>query len=309
MKKYFYSAVVAMMALFTVSCSQNEAPEEAPSAPAATASVSFNVKAPSDNPITRAADSNVKRYAIAIDGVDLGNGVGASIIQASGTFDVPNLTTGNTYTVTFWADYDDATLQTAWQETGDYATYDITWLTYIKQNKGTHATMAYCGSRTITVGEQTGAYNITLKRAVAQVNLKQANPASKKSADGNSDWITVTYKKYTAYNAQTGAVVSGDADAATGYSYEQTADLAANADLGSFYAWANTAGITDNIAITYYATATEGTVNVATVSNVPLCANYKTNITGNFNPHTISSTRFVVTTDDAWATPDNNASF
>lgn len=306
MKKFFYSAMVAMTALFTTSCSsENSVNEEVTNAPVKT---TFQVNLPTDGMVTRAADANVKRYAIAIDGVDLGNGVGASLIQASGSFEVPNLVTGKSYTVTFWADYDDATLPTVWQETGDYATYNITYLTYVQQNKGTHATMAYCGSRTITVGEQTGAYNITLKRAVAQVNLKQASAASKTSADGSSDWITVTYNKYPAYNAQTGTV-TGDTTTPTGYSYEQTANLAANADLGSFYVWASTTGITDNIAITYWATEAEGTVNVATVTNVPLRANYKTNITGNFNPHTIVSASFVVSTDDAWDTPDNNASF
>lgn len=298
-KNFFYFTAMSFVALFVTSCSQDEVLVENNSL-ATPAKAVFNVSLPTDGMTTRGADTQVKRYAIAIDGMDLGNskGVGASKIQDNGTFEIEGLTTGQQYTVTFWADYDDASLSTEWVEEGEYATYDINWLTYVKQNKGTHATMCYCGSKTITVGEQTGDYEITLKRAVAQVNMKQTTAATKMSEAGSSDWIKVSYNKYAAYNAQTGTVTGETA--ATDYSYEQTADLAANADLGSFYVWANTSGNTDNLAISYYATEAEGTVNVATVNNVPLKANYKTNISGNFNPHTKASVSFNVTSDDTW---------
>ena len=69
MKKYFYSAVVGLMALFTASCSQDETVTSIVKSNEPV-KATFTLNVPSENTLTRAADTNVKRYAIAIENVN-----------------------------------------------------------------------------------------------------------------------------------------------------------------------------------------------------------------------------------------------
>lgn len=294
MKKYFFSAAVAMMTLFATSCSQDEtfAPENQ-----VPATASFRVNLPIDGMTTRGADASVKRYAIAIEGLDITNddtdNPGAFLIQDNGTFEIPGLVTGQQYTVYFWADYGDGT-------------YDVTWPNWVSLNDGKEIGMAYCGHTTITLGEQADPYDITLRRAVAQVTLAQKNAA--RVNDGL--WLRVHYNRYTVYNAKDNTC-AGDAAAAK-IEYHTDAAWSANQQIAQFYVFAPEAGYTsdfvvkngdDNPDADYTAPV------IATVSNVPLKANYKTNITGNFNTSTFAAARFTVTTDDTWGTSDNSETF
>ena len=296
MKKYFFSAAVAMMALFATSCSQDEV--FAPEVTNQGATATFKVSLPTDGFGTRAADANVTRYAIAIEGLDITDdntdNAGAFLIQNNGNFTIPGLVNGQEYTVYFWADYGDGT-------------YNVEWPNWVSLNDGKEIGMAYCGHTTITLGEQTDAYAITLKRAVAQVTLTQKDAASATGAP----WTKISFNRYNVYNAKTGECAG---DATEQKLSLDPADLTAGQQLFQFYVFAPEAGYTTNFKITNGDDWTDGdnvlhTNPIATISNVPLKANFKTSITGNFNTSTIAPARFSVTTDDTWGTPDNSETF
>ena len=286
MKNYFF---IAALGLMTLAACQSEALETNQ-----TATATFAVSVTNDAIATRAADANVARYAIAIDGLDLGNGEGAFMIQDNGTFEIPGLITGQQYTAYFWADYDDGT-------------YDVVWPNWVSLKDGKEIGMAYHGHTTFTLGEQDAPYAITLKRAVAQVTLTQ------KDAAAGTPWIKVHFNRYKVFNAKNGTC-SGDAESKK-VEYDPAGGFAAGQVLASFYVFAPENGYTSDFVIKNGDdwTDSEEVVHyapvIATVNNVPLKANYKTNITGNYNTGVLASAQFSVTTDDSWDTPDNGESF
>lgn len=299
MKKLFFAAF-SLVALLATSCSQDENLTET----SPVKNTTFKLNVPTDGIGTRAADSNVKRYVMAIDGVDLGaaDGASASISNATGTFDISNLQAGKEYTAYFWADYDapDAT----------DPTYDTKWLTWVSLTKvkdettgeetGTYkpVTMAYCGKLTFTAGSET-SYNVTLKRAVAKVNLIQTP-----GGQSTGDWVTARCNTATNYDVSNYAPHESSGTTSQA-SYQQITEgaVADGVTLFSFYILAPSAeaSLTD-VAIEVNNTAK------ATVSNVPLQANYQTNIKGAYI-NASSGAKFVVTTDDTWGGSKDDQSF
>lgn len=286
MNKYFFIAAFSLLAF--AAC-QREALDKP-----TTTTASFAVSITDEDIATRAADANVARYAIAIDGLDLGNGEGAFMIQDNGTFVIPGLITGQQYTAYFWADYDDGT-------------YDVVWPNWVSLKDGKEIGMAYCGHTTITLGEQADPYAITLKRAVAQVTLTQ------KDAAGGTPWIKVHFNRYKVYNAKNNTC-AGDAESKK-VEYDPAGGFAADQVLASFYVFAPENGYTSDFVIkdgddwTDSEQVLHPAPVIATVTNVPLKANYKTNIKGNYNTGVLAPAQFSVTTDAVWATPDNDKAF
>lgn len=321
MKKYFYSAIVAMTALFTVSCSQDETLVET-STPAAPASVSFKLDVPTDGMTTRAADANVARYAVVIQNVDdatspwtvklAADGTGWKVdyeagdeqmkVQANSEITIDGLTDGSKYVAYFWADYNEDA-------------YDLTWATDITVKWNTAANkyvagMAYCGSKAFTAGEDTGAgFSVTLTRAVAQVNFVQ-------SVAGVSlgETLVAACTMPIHYNLLTGQLTAATTDwDTTGQMQASGAasagDVAADQVITSFYVLAPTAGTT----VDFYMTMDNWATNLVDggVTNVPVRANYKTNIKGAYygSGYTLGRAVFTVTTDDTWAGTNPDSTF
>lgn len=293
MKKYFYSAVVALVALFTASCSQEESLVQSNTAPSKT---TFSVALPTEKAITRAVDEGIHRYAMAIKGVDLVKGTettGAMLIQSTGNFTVENLESGKKYTAYFWAD-EDAADATA-------PSYDITWPNYVKLNYDGNDTdgwtarpmkMAYCGTLEFTAGDAEN-YPITLKRAVSKVNLIQ-------SAAGTTDaakTITVSYSGHSIFDI-TGGKPADEAAALTQSFTIAAGQTAASTNIGTFLTFAPT--LESELSTV---TIKAGETTLATVNNVPFRANYQTNISGTYLS-AAATAKFTVTTDDTWGTPD-----
>lgn len=311
MKKYFYSAVVGLMALFTASCSQDETVTSIVKSNEPV-KATFTLNVPSENTLTRAADTNVKRYAIAIENVDdptapwdvdligAGDDSKKMLIQASNEFTIDGLTDGSKYVAYFWADYDD--VSASW--TG--GAYDISWYSWIGVNWNATANayvagMAYCGSKAFTAGEDNGAgFSVTLNRAVAKVNLIQ-------SAEGisNGETLVAGYNTKIYYSIKTKSVIANDSDPSTdaiddyNISYAKTVaagSVAADTELNTFYVLASDAGET----LDFYFTTDNWATSTA-VTNVPVKANYQTNIKGGyFANHVAGRAVFSVTTDNAW---------
>ena len=315
-----------MMALCTVSCSQDETTlvSAAPAAPAGPVSVSFKVDAPTDGIVTRAADANVKRYAIAIENVDnpsspwtvdlIGEGDDSKkmLIQASNEFTIDGLEDGSKYVAYFWADYDD--VSASW--TG--GAYDISWFNWITVNwnaeaNGYVAGMAYCGSKEFTAGASTDALNVTLSRIVAKVNMVQSGAGT-----SNGETLVASYKSHAVYSIKTRSTIANDTDPDTEgvqdyqFTFSKTivaGPVADETELNSFYVLASDAGATIDI----YMTKDNWGTNLVEggVTNVPVKANYQTNIKGAyFTPAAVpGQARFVVTADDTWGTPDSEKTF
>ena len=320
MKKYFYSAVVGLMAMLTASCSQDEdvASVVKNNEPV---KATFTLRVPSEHSLTRAADTNVKRYAIAIENVDdptatwdvdlIGEGDDSKkmLIQASNEFTIDGLTPGSKYIAYFWADYDEASA--GWSG----GAYDISWYNWIGVNwnataNGYVAGMAYCGKKEFTAGEDKGAgFTVTLNRVVAKVNLVQ-------SPEGisNGETLVVGYNTKIYYNIKTKSVVANDSDPSTeavddyNISHSKTiaaGSIAANTELNTFYVLASDAGET----VDFYFT-TDNWATSTPVTNVPVKANYQTNIKGSyFLNYNASQAVFTVSADDTWGGTNPDSTF
>lgn len=304
MKKMISYALFASLALFA-SCSQDETLEQATNAPGV---LSFTTNLPTEGAQTKAADANVQRYIMQLyadyegqmtaqylnpDGAD--DTAQKLLIQADGNFTIDgaaiNLTEGATYTAVFWADYDAPT--TASTET----TYNANYLNCVQLNDGKEMAMAYCGTSEFTYGsDMQPSYNVTLTRAVAQVNLNQTEAFT--ATEG--DQLTASYSRYFVYNALEESVYPSTESWQT-YVPVTTAlnitagDVAANATLGNILVFASA----DESINTDFSFSYGGTV-VGSVTQVPLQANYQTNISGNYHPSFSTTTSFNVTTDDTW---------
>lgn len=290
--KYLSYALIASMTIFA-SCSQDENLIDENSSSA----ISFLTSLPENGLQSRAADSSVKRYIMQLyeNGtiVDLDpseSGENYSIINSDGVFRIDGNACGLqrdvTYSAVFWADYDEATAASP--------TYDVKWLNWVELNDGKEMAMAYCGKLDFIYGQATNEYQVTLKRAVAQVNLKQKTAYTA----GEGDKITAVYKRPENFNTLTSEVSDGvktqtEISVASG---EKSGDEV----LGSFLVFASPNGTTTDFTFSY------GENVVGGVNNVPLKANYQTNITGDFGSETTDYT-FTVFSDDSWnGTEDND---
>lgn len=277
------------------SCSQDENLIEENSSSA----ISFLTSLPENGLQSRAADTSVKRYIMQLyaDGtvVDLNPSedvTNYSIINSDGVFQIDGNACGLqrdvTYSAVFWADYDEATAESP--------TYDVSWLNWVQLNEGKDMAMAYCGKLDFIYGRATNEYQVTLKRAVAQVNLKQKTTYTA----GEGDKIAAAYQRYINFNAFTSDVPEG-----AGTSEAQTeitvtgGEKAAGDVLGSFLVFASPNGTTTDFTFSY------GENVVGSVNNVPLKANYQTNITGDFGSVTTDYT-FTVSSDDSWNGAEDN---
>ena len=240
-----------------------------------------------NTPATRPTAPAISRYAISVwedeeyavpaEGVFMtGNDNTAS--NATGTFAMI-LNSTKTYYCLFWAD-----------NGAGYALGDNT-LRNVTLTEGHNVSEAFCGKTQIPAGTST-TYTANLKRAVAKVTLKETGeiPA------GNT--ITVKINHHTAYTVRddtdtgdqvlhtltwTTTAKSGTADAPVQLNDEDIFVLApvTRASLRNITFQCND----------------EGEVMV---SNVPLQANYNTNIKGHYT--TVSDQTFNVNVDNKWET-------
>ncbi len=290
--KRFLSYAMCAAAVCLAACSQDETFEQVN---ADSHVISFRASLPQDAMMTK-ADNNVKRYVMQLvnpDGgwvdLDASEDVEASsLTNATGEFQIDGealgLQVGGTYTVMFWADYDDGVYGADW----------LWWVTLPDKTKP--LTMAYCGRHEFVYGEDTET-SIVLKRAVAKVNLIQKT-AQTPAAD---DQIVVKYSGYSVYDLRVGGVPAmgtGESPAAKEdltTTIDVPDNLDAGATIGSILVFAGAESEVTNFTFTYAGN------NAFEIQNVPLQANYQTNINGDFvNGPTTTDYDFTVTTGDAW---------
>lgn len=298
--KRFLSYAMCAAAVCLAACSQDETFEQVN---ADSHMISFRASLPQDAMMTK-ADANVGRYIMQVvkpDGgwLDFDPSEETALerqVNATGEFqidgDALSMEIGGTYTALFWADYDTPTTASA------DAVYSADWLNWVSWNKSKPMTMAYCGKLDFVYGND-ATTDIVLKRAVAQVNLKQTT----EQTPAAGDQISAAYSAYTVYDVRgTFPAVGGDGNAVNPETVTATvnvpAELAADATIGSILVFATSAA--DQSTMTNF-TFTYTGKEAFPVNNVPLRANYQTNINGDFvNGPTTTDYEFTVTTGDAW---------
>jgi len=165
-----------------------------------------------------------------------------------------------------------------WADNNASAIYDVTSLKAVTLKTGQLPVEAFCGKLTIAAGNQ-AKYDVSLKRAVAKVNLNETGYLPKGS-------VTVKYNQKPAFNVADGttsgtsagltATVTTTAD----FTGTKTVPVTLNTDQPIYVLASNTAG---NVDFTLqYKDATEIFAETEFTVTAPVQANYNTNIKGHF---------------------------
>lgn len=180
------------------------------------------------------------------------------------------------YTCLFWADHGDEN-------------YDAADLKSVALKSEASEPEAFYAKQGITVTDG-NEVSVTLNRAVAKVVLKETDQLKPGS-------IKVTFNEYQGFNVDTEST-TGAATASKTLPIATTINgsIASPAEVGSFLTLANKADrdLVD-LKLQYNAEAEK------TITNVPIQANYVTNICGKFSVNT--NQQFSVNVNDVWATP------
>ena len=265
--KYTYSFVFAVVAMLT-SCSESDvllAEDDND------ANVTFLLTA--DDVETRAAVD--MRYVMAIYDETETNVVVAETEFTSSTFSV-RLDPGK-YTCLFWADFGSGN-------------YDATNLNDVKLSDDAINAEAFFAKQGITVTDGS-TVNVSLHRAVAQVILRETATLLKGT-------MTVGYNKYQNFNVSTG-IASNESSVTKTFNMPSDVfgSAAEPAEVCSIFLLANSEEYLTDFKVKY------NDEKEKTISNVPIQANYVTNINGKYSVNVAQP--FTIIVDDIWATPEN----
>jgi len=209
---------------------------------------------------------------------------------------------GKAYTVVFWADYTAADKADVYFDTTTGGLKDITLK---KTLEPAEKCQAFSGTIAIDEKGEPAATSVSLKHAVAQVNLKTTNQltgyGSVKVAYGEAE-ANAPASHFNALDgtATTNAVISGVTNTVDG---TQTATESSPYTFHTYYVLApKTTKSVINMVVDLCSDA-DGTTSTKQIkiASVPLQANYRTNITGGFG---LEDNAFDVRCEDNWNTPD-----
>lgn len=271
--KKILSLMLGIVAMFA-SCSQSE---ELLTEGNNAKEVTFSLTADSQVQ-TRATGS--LRYLMAIYDETGENEVVATTEFGSSTFAV-RLEPGK-YTCLFWADYG----------SGNYNASD---LKNVVLQDGATEVEAFYAKQGITVTDG-GTVNVTLCRAVAKVVLKETDRLEAGS-------ITVSYDGFKGFDvSQQAGILPATLTQTLPIASVLTGSATTPTEVGSFLLLANPdERVLSDFRVQYNSEAEN------TVTNVPVQANYVTNINGKFSVNVAQ--QFSITIDDNWATPEKEVDF
>lgn len=272
MKKHLLLGMAAIASWFATSC-QNEIDSVSAGK---TSTVSFKVETPEikSRAFSDGKTATVLQYAVYdADGKEL-----KDLTVNNGKIDIKTtvnlkLTTGNTYSVIFWAAAPDAPYKV------DFANKTMK-VDYNKAASNDENRDAFYKYHKFTVkGAQTET--IELKRPFAQLNIGTADYAASTSAGYTPTQSAVVVKNvYSTLDLETGAV-GGEVEANfdfAGFKKDETFPVDGNEYLAMNYLLVGADKETVDIKFTY----TDGSnAKTRTVGSVPVQRNYRTNIYGN----------------------------
>lgn len=272
MKRTIFFSMLGAMALLA-SCNQND--DLLGNNPAEEKAVTFSLQ--TQQPLTRAAGEGL-RYVVAIY-----DEAGTTEVKGEQTFNANNFSimlASGKYTCLFWADYGEA----------NYNAANLTIVTDLKNTSADANAEAFFAKQSITVSDGS-AINVELKRAVAQVILKENNVLE-------AGTVKVTFDRPLKFNVNGGTTSEVSADTKSIIVSGKQDGSTTAVELGHFYVLAPTEEAQlKNFKIQYEEEAER------VIANVPIQANYKTNITGKYGADI--DQQFTISVNTEWGTPDN----
>ena len=271
MKKYLLGMSAVAM-LFATSCQDDM---NLPGNVGETTTVAFNVATPqiSTRAYSDGATATVLQYAVYDEtGAELTD---LTKLDATikGSAEVKlQLTTGNKYTVVFWAEAEDAPYH--FDPESKTVTVDYDGAVSNDENRD-----AFFGSQTFTVtGAQT--QTIELRRPFAQLNIGTSDYAAAKNAGYEPKYSMVTVPVYTTLNLSTGEV---DGQVTKEFAYNaiptnETFPVAGNDYLAMNYLLVGAEK--ETVDIIFNCKDANDAEKTRTVGSVPVQRNYRTNIYG-----------------------------
>ena len=277
--KKILSLMLGIAAMF-VSCSQSE--EFVTQNNNSDKQVTFSLTA--DNGVQTRATGTL-RYVLAIYDETNTNEVLAATVFNSSTF-VVRLDPG-TYTCLFWADYGSDN-------------YNATDLKSVVLQDAATEVEAFYAKKVITVTDG-GTENVNLGRAVAKIVLNVTDRIEEGS-------ITVTYDGFNGFDVSQGTGLNPSTLTQTiSVSSIITGSATTPAEVGSFLLLANSSERDlSSFKVQYQKTGKVSEAEKA-ISNVPVQANYVTNINGKFSVNVGQS--FSISVNETWESTDKNVSF
>ena len=266
MKKTLFSMLAIAIAL--VSCQE----EDIPTVPQSEIVINLSTPAPpaAASKLTKAPE--ISRYIIEVYKADDLTNTIERVEQASGTFRLP-LANNTSYTCLFWAD------DTAPDDNAN-GTFNALDLKNVTLNSGKNMEDAFFARLDIVNDETT--FNIVLKRPTAQVNLIETDLIAEASN------IVITHNHYNSFNSLTSDVVGTPVSKDITFTPTVT-----SGKLGTYLTFAPVTGHMKDFTTVY-----NSTVNNS-IPNVPLKANFITNISGKYAGGSEGFT-FIVEIDDVW---------
>ena len=220
------------------------------------------------------------RYVMAVYDASGTNKVVAEQEFGSSTFAV-RLAPG-TYTCLFWADYGSTN-------------YNATNLKSVALQDAATELDAFFAKKDITVSSG-AAVNVTLNRAVAKVVLKETDRLE-------AGTIAVKYDGFKGFDVSNGTGHNSSTLTKTlSFASVITGSAASPTEVGSFLLLANpTERVLNDFKVKYNSESEK------TITNVPVQANYVTNINGKFSENV--NQQFVININDTWAPAEKEVDY
>lgn len=288
--KHLILSLFAFMAALLTSCTDKET--VAGTEANGTKTVTFNVTTDAQAQ-TRAGIPGVTGYKLnyVLQVLDAsGNPVTeAAQNNQTGTFTV-SLPVGATYTCLFWADFIPDSGSSA-TDNEYFTTTDLKAVALKKALTGDDQCQAFCGTASIAADQVEATTTVTLKRAVAQVNLRStAEMKGYSKLEANYTNVPNTFNvldNTTSVSGTTGITPNftvTDLSVATGdnnFTFQSAYFLAPGTEDANMV----------KIELKTYNSSNPSTpLETLTIANVPTKKNYKTNVKGVFKPATVDHT-------------------
>lgn len=286
MRKYI-SILCAMLVAALTSCNNNDFVSETDGT---TQQVILQVT-PDQGLNTRAAATGVDRFAIEVYS-DATYTTAANVFEGS-----KNATTSSNGTFTMTLDKNQEYHCLLWADKAGAEVYDLASLKAVTLKSGKAPVEAWQGKLDIAKGTN-GTLSATLTRSVAKITLLETGKL-------DAGTMIMTFEQNTVFDVSAGITkTEGDRTESISFAAIGTAiPTGSKLNASDIFVLASTVDA-DQPTLTFQIT---GETDKIEVSNVPLKANYNTNIKGHYSKKiAASTTTFTITCDDTWGTPDND---
>lgn len=286
MRKYIYIVCTMLLAAFTA-CNNNDFVSETDGT---MQQVTLQVT-PDQGLNTRAAATGVDRFAIEVY-TDAAYTTAANVFEGS-----KNATTSSNGTFTMTLDKNQEYHCLLWADKAGAEVYDLASLKAVTLKSGKAPVEAWQGKLDIAKGTN-GTLSATLTRSVAKITLLETGKLE-------AGTLTMTFKQNTVFDVSAGTTkTEGDRTESINIPAITTAVPAGSKlNASDIFVLASTVDA-EQPTLTFQIT---GEADKTEVSNVPLKANFNTNIKGHYSKAAgASTTTFTITCDDTWGTPDND---